>query len=104
MIDYTNVISQGKHNKLLQKIGDPPPKTKGFTPGLIVIVDDKTLQTISNLNYGDERIDYLADNDFIGNIITHYYVMYNEKRQICIMSQNCEEYLDDILRLSLIHI
>jgi len=97
LIDYMNVISR-RHDKLLQKLSNPPTKIKGFVPGLIVITNDENLQSISNLSYGEQRINYLNTEDFVQNIITYYYILYNDKRQICIMPQKCEEYLEEILK------
>jgi hypothetical protein len=95
LIDYTKIVS--KDQKLQFVISPPPSPARGFSPGLIVLVENEVLDTLSELKPGQERLDYINTDEFMQGISDHYYIMYNEKREICIIGSDCESYLPKIL-------
>lgn len=95
LIDYAKIVSDSE--KLKSSLSKAPSTARGFFPGLVVIVESEVLDTLSNLKPGDDRVKYIDTDEFIQNITEHYYIMYNEKRGICIIGSDCEAYLPNIL-------
>lgn len=95
LIDYTKIVSNCE--KLMSSLTPAPSPARRFSPGLIVLVENDIAETLSNKKPGDERVKYIESEEFIENITEHYYIMYNEKRGICIMGSDCENYLPKIL-------
>lgn len=94
LIDYKIVK---KTEKLRATISSPPNSTKGFSPGLVLILDSEVLEKLGELPLGKERVDYIDGEEFIKSITDHFYIMYNSKRKICILSPECEKYLPNLL-------
>jgi hypothetical protein len=95
LIDYTKIVD--KNSKLKTVLSTPPVSSRGFSPGLIVLVENDIVDTLSGLKPGQERVDYINTDEFTQGITEHYYIMYNEKRGICIIGSDSENYLPKIL-------
>lgn len=95
LIDYTRIVH--KNENLQKTLTAVPSGARGFSPGLIVLVENDILDRLSGLKPGKERVDYINSEEFIKGISEHYYIMYNRKRGICIIGSDCENYLPKIL-------
>lgn len=95
LIDYGEIITNG--DKIKSVLSTAPSKTKGFVPGLILIVRNGVLNKLSGISPGKKRVEYINTDEFINSIDKHYYVMYNDKRKICLMGSECEKDLSAVL-------
>ena len=59
LIDYSKIIK--KNSAIANKLGTPPSNRKGFSPGLILIAENKQIQILENKSIGEERINYLRE-------------------------------------------
>lgn len=98
LIDYDKIISDTNHSNLKKVISLPPSATRGFTIGLIVIVSKKQAETLSNIPKGEQRVVYINHPEFVNSIDSHYYIFYNQKREICVIPSECVEYLQEVLK------
>ncbi len=94
IIDYDNIIS----DDLKTKLNQPPKSSRGFVVGLILIVSDMIVSQLSELPLGAERVRFIHKDRFIQHISAHYYVLYNQKRGICIIEEDIIDYVQPILQ------
>jgi len=97
LIDYSTVIDKTLHKNLLKKLPSCPKNKKGFVPGLVLVIPKEIKKKLENLPVGKERVKYLGKEEFIRSITTTYYVMYNNKREICILDKN-SKFFDTMLK------
>jgi hypothetical protein len=95
LIDYSKILE--KKHPLFSLLSPPPSPSRGFYPGLIIITENEIFRKLSDLKPGSERVNFIKSTEFTESIISHYYVMYNQKRGICILETDCENYLPSIL-------
>lgn len=87
-----------KQCNLILKLGFTPPKSlRGFNPGLILLLENQAYDKLSNMKIGQPRLDYINSEEFLTSIETHYYIMFNDKKQICILDCHCERDLPKVL-------
>jgi hypothetical protein len=97
LIDYVNI----KHDQLLKSLPCsnkscmPPKHRKGFVPALIILTDKETLKKISNTSLGEKRVSFINSPQFI--IKKYYYIMYNQKKGICVLDPKCVTDISTVL-------
>jgi len=95
LIDYAKIVANS--TKLKSFLSPVPSAARGFSPGLLLVLENDIVENLAELKPGQDRVNYIETDQFIENIIQHYYVMYNPKRAICIIGSDCENYLPKIL-------
>jgi len=86
------------HKNLFSLTSSPPKAQKDFDPGLVLIISTTEFDTLSNLPLGQERIGYLNSSSFISGIVSHFWVLYNEKKEICMIPYESYRYLSDLMK------
>lgn len=93
LIDYDNIVS----SKLKQKFPKPPNTKRGFLVGLVIITDEEQIRNLSNIPQGKQRVEYLNTSKFIDSIGFYTFIMYNLKKEICLLNPDITKYTQDIL-------
>ena len=96
-INFNEIISP--HHKIYSSLSTPPKSYKDFNPGLLVFTKPDIVKTLSSLSPGNKRIDYINTPHFIENISSHFYILFNENKKICLLSPECVSHLQGILSL-----
>lgn len=94
LVDYVKIIDD-KSN--IKRILRDPPKKEGFCPGLILVIGDKFYNILLKIQKGEKRVNYINSDNFIDNVIDNYYIMYDEKRNICILDKDCDQHLSQLI-------
>jgi hypothetical protein len=97
LINFNEIISP--HHKIYSSLSTPPKSYKDFNPGLLVFTKPDIVKTLSSLSPGNKRIDYINTPHFIENISSHFYILFNENKKICLLSPECISHLQPILSL-----
>jgi len=97
LINFNEIISP--EHKIYSSLSTPPKSYKDFNPGLLVFNKPDIVKTLSSLSPGNKRIDYINTPHFIENISSHFYILFNENKKICLLSPECTSHLQPILSL-----
>ena len=76
LIDYKNIVGKNELPNLVEKI-EPIPETE-LSLGLVLLVDKKHYDKISNLDSGKDKIKYMDTPSFINSISGIAYIIYNK--------------------------
>lgn len=98
MVDYDRIVSSDIHNSLITLVQPIPRTSRGFVNGLILIVDKNVATKLSQLPKGAKRIEYIGGTEFVNSVQAHYFIQYNEKREICSLPSDCINHLQSILQ------
>lgn len=101
LINYDTIINKDIHSGLLKVINSPPSKSSDYLRGVILIISKDQFSKLSLLPIGEQRVNYINDEQFIQSIKSHYYVLYNKPRNLCQLIFNCggAQDLNTILRV-----
>ena len=88
-IIYENKLSN--IDKKLKKI-----KNKEKTAGLIIIINESTLETLKNKKGKNSKLEYLNSNAFVNSIKFNTFVYFDKK--VCILSKDSIMYLDVVIK------
>ena len=80
--------SKINNKDILKKLSQPPKSKNGFI-AILVLLLDKKINGIEYINSGE------------CNILKHYYKMYNKKKKICVVDEDCFVDCDKVLEVLL---
>ena len=114
LIDYSKIIDKKNHYLLLEKLNDKlnekniPTNTK-YNLGLILFISDFEFKIFDNLPKGDEKYNYLNNNNFIESIEDFTYILHDYKtceilypvKNINLCVENIEYYLNDVKNIKI---
>lgn len=100
VIDYKNIINPD-FKFLLERIS-PPPKTKNNV-GLVLIINKKQLAFLQNIPFGNDRVKYINNKDFVNSISSYYYTIYDKEKNICELRELIDKNDLEIILLALMN-
>lgn len=83
LCDYNNIIKPSKLDYLEQKLSYIPYTNSKNIIGLILIISEDEYYKLCNKSSGKDRINYLNHKNFVDNIYSLSYTIYNKKKDIC---------------------
>lgn len=83
----------------LSSLSIPPKSSNGFSPGLVIFTNKNIIQSLSSIDNEKGKFDFINSNYFVNNIINHFYILFNPKRNICLLSSNLAKNLKYILHV-----
>lgn len=97
LIDYASIVNK-QHGRLLSVLSPAPKSTKGFVPGLILVVNEqKIIDELNHTPAGSKRVKFLDQPEFVNSIREHFFVMCNLKKNICVLSPDIGSILNNVM-------
>ena len=103
LIDRKKLVKY-KMDNLLKIIGKPPKTSDNI--GVIFLVNSKKFNKLNSLPLGSDRTSYSNSKDFIKGVYDSYYVVYNNNKKICEISDTVHNsnHLEDILHSLVVYL
>ena len=104
LIDFNNIIKNNNLTLLEEKISPIPIIGTYLSLSVIIILPSKHLDYLESHKKEDDRLKYLNTPEFISDIKTYVFILYDKIKKLCEIRGNVQQYLPEIMSAILINI
>ena len=89
LVDYEKILDKSQYKF--------PKLSRQYTLGIVFVVPKHIIKQLLHLPLGKERVKFINMTSFKQYVKETYQVLYNEKKNVCILPEKCYEYLSHVL-------